>query len=664
MKKKFLIWIFALIINLLCQERSDAYSQFVHRRITEAVIKQNIVKLNGYLKEAGFVKGLEEYVIGNSIKWWIEEGSEKEDFSLDPGVLLTSHYYNPLTNKGLTEGGITIGESAYDRANNPTNYWSWKSARENFYRGITSTIDIVREVSLAHSFKALGHTMHLIQDMGVPAHTRDDMHMMNEPYENYTNERRRLLNYAPIPFPYWNASVSTRAPKQFWDLDSYNGSVAYDSGYIGLSEYSHANFFSKDTIFKYFPHPARENTNYYDFGLLPYTVITTPDNVNHNTFYISGYGKQSLAALKYLAEDLWSLPILPIKKYQLTLHLDNRCHEEYAQHLVPRAVGYSAGLLDYFFRGRIEITLPPKGVYAQTENRDQGFTSVTLLAKNTTPYDEEMTNGGIELVVKYRLALEDPFQSYPVPTTWEYSYIVVPELNNTRSIPRANPINLEFDLSQNPVPINATDIYLQVVYKGKLGQEEGAVAVGFKDISEPTPIDIYNSMDRICINGSWYVAGSPEALALGNQFNIDAYPHHLRNIYLRFSPINNPQGASPTDFNLHLPSLDAGDFFIREAFILSDYQFNYGYRVTVVNANPNDPYVTWFDPRVIPYMGIKNQTEYTVIEDPQVCAIYNMSAPCALYMRYYPTFNSFRDQEMWRGIAFPNASYPPGSVCP
>lgn len=660
MKRKFIIWIFCIATMILCQENLEAYSTDVHELITKRLIEQNIQKINNYFKDLGFVDGIEGFVNKKPIRKWIEEGSWKEDLNID---ILTSHFYDPLTNKGLTQGGLTIGESAYDRANNPTNYWSWKSARDNYYRGLTSTLKIEREVSLSHSFKALGHTMHLIQDMGVPAHTRDDMHM-NEPYENYTNERRRFLNYAQIPFPYWNASISPNAPKQFWDLDSYTGSVAYDSGYIGLSEYSHANFFSKDTIFKYFPHPARENTNYYDFGLLPYTVITTPDNINHNTFYISGYGKQKLAALKYIAEDLWSLPILPIKKYQLTLHLDNRCHEEYAHYLIPRAVGYSAGLLDYFFRGRIEVTLSPKGVYALTENRDQGFTKVTFMALNTTPAGEEMTDGSIELVVKYRLALEDPFQSYPVPTTWEYSYIVVPELNGIRSISRASPVKLEFDLSQNPIPINATDIYLQVVYRGKLGQEEGAVAVGFKDISEPTPIDIYNDMDRICINGGWYVAGSPEALTLGNQLNIDAYPHHLRNIYLRFSPIHNPQGASSTDFNLHLPSLDAGDFFIREAFILSDYQFNNGYRVTVVNANPNDPYVTWFDPRVILYMGIKNQTEYTVIEDPQVCAIYNMSAPCALYMRYYPTFNSFRDQEMWRGIAFPNASYPPGSVCP
>jgi len=108
------------------------------------------------------------------------------------------------------------------------------------------------------------------------AHTRDDMHVPyvdGEPYEVYTKENSTDLDYTLEPFPYWGVSINPNAPKQFWDLDHYTGAIAYDSGYIGLSEYTHANFLSKDTIFKYFPHPdpTPSNTNYYDFDSLPYT---------------------------------------------------------------------------------------------------------------------------------------------------------------------------------------------------------------------------------------------------------------------------------------------------------------------------------------------------------------------------------------------------------
>ena len=156
MKRRFLIWVFILISIILYQENLEAYSTEVHRRITISVIDQNIQKLNSYLKDIGLPNGVTELVMKKQVRKWIEHGSEWEDYDIGSVLdLLTSHYHNPLTNKGLTEGGITIGESAYDRANNQTNYWGWKGARENFYIGLTSTIKNWRETKLADSLDAL-----------------------------------------------------------------------------------------------------------------------------------------------------------------------------------------------------------------------------------------------------------------------------------------------------------------------------------------------------------------------------------------------------------------------------------------------------------------------------------------------------------------------------
>jgi len=38
-------------------------------------------------------------------------------------------------------------------------------------------------------------------------------------------------------------------------------------------------------------------------------------------------------------------------------HLTPRVHEDYARELIPRAIGYSAELIDYFFRGRLDVDL-------------------------------------------------------------------------------------------------------------------------------------------------------------------------------------------------------------------------------------------------------------------------------------------------------------------
>lgn len=703
MKKLTIIILFSLLY--LGNNVFSYDDERTHRQLTERAIDLSL--LSSYLRNNfGFQEGSSSIINGRTISWWLREGAYLED---DPICRATNHFHNPLDPWNLSYMsdepwyvnlwcGVTGFSTRYSNVTWGTGFLSpdgpeinrvnqqmgWDNAKYDYYIALTSVFSENHDTYLAKTFQALGQVLHLLQDVSVPAHVRNDFRSHLEfigitpqtlfkpsswfgnLFEHYVMNHPGFESIQSGPPSFTNPRVT-----DFWDTDQFRrGDPPPTNVPLGLAEFTNANYLSDNTIPN--NHPGPEHWFIYPMlNTTNYRICEdyAPDSTDI-VKYISRKDcpplSQERSADHFTAISLLNeeSSITNANISFLKLELDDNVHNTYAKELVPRAVSYSAALLDYFFRGSIEITLPPKGVYAQTENRDQGFTKVTLMALNTTAAGEEMPNGSIELVVKYRLALEDPFQSYPVPTTWDYSYIVVPELNNTQSIPRTSPVKLEFDLNQNPIPMNATDIYLQVVYKGKLGQEEGAVAVGFKDISEPTPIDIFNSMDRKCINGSWYVAGSPEALALGNQFNFDAYPHDLKNIYLRFSSMTDPKYASPTDYNLYIPSLFAGEFYLREAFILSDYQFNYGYRVTVVNANPNDPYVTWFDPRVIPYTGIKNQTEYTVIEEPEVCALFGLGAPCGVYMRYYPIFNSFRGQEMWRGVAFQNASYPPGSVCP
>jgi hypothetical protein len=68
---------------------------------------------------------------------------------------------------------------------------------------------------------------------------------------------------------------------------------------------------------------------------------------------------------------------------------------------------------------------------------------------------------------------------------------------------------LTFDFSAHPVPLDSSDLYLQVVYRGPIGPdainaEQDVVAVGTKDISEPTYFAFFNSSDYIDIGGVVY----------------------------------------------------------------------------------------------------------------------------------------------------------------
>jgi hypothetical protein len=64
----------------------------------------------------------------------------------------------------------------------------------------------------------------------------------------------------------------------------------------------------------------------------------------------------------------------------------------------------------------------------------------------------------------------------------------------------AQPVSFTF---ANKVPIEATDVYLQVVYRGPLGEEADAVAVATRDISEPTYVYEFATADQYlyCANG-------------------------------------------------------------------------------------------------------------------------------------------------------------------
>src|SRR5205823_798488 len=76
--------------------------------------------------------------------------------------------------------------------------------------------------------------------------------------------------------------------------------------------------------------------------------------------------------------------------------------------LIPRAVGYSAALYDYFFREQLEIAAPARFVYGRTvyqpDHPEIGFgqfTNLRMKVRNTTP-EEAMSNGTLTAVVHYR----------------------------------------------------------------------------------------------------------------------------------------------------------------------------------------------------------------------------------------------------------------------
>ena len=218
------------------------------------------------------------------------------------------------------------------------------------------------------------------------------------------------------------------------------------------------------------------------------------------------------------------------------------------------------------------------------------------------------------------------------------------------------------DLSSNPIPLYAIDVYLQIVYKGRLGNEDGAVVVGMKDISEPTPIDLFNNTDRSCINGSWYISGSPEAIALVDQ-NRDGIPewdihwHAIKDIYIKISsPVaSRPASSAEHDFTVAL--LEPGQF-TRAMYILSEPAFRYSMKSSWQPVDDSDGWMHLDTLHSFAGTAVRKQTDYYSI--PEICG---SDSRCVFYSN--PGQYEVRGNPMWwgGGIVYVNLPYPDGTVC-
>jgi len=174
-----------------------------------------------------------------SILDWIKAGSaiEDEDGQWKP-IRPRHHFHDPIRDFGLenqtdhpnwenyacTWTGLDLtGESALHWAavgtawQEPiTNDHYWGKAREEFYKALTENGESIREESLAKAFLNLGHILHLIEDVGVPAHSRNDfieahyrgikspLNFKDNPLENGLKDRLK--------------TITTRVPGRAQDL--------------------------------------------------------------------------------------------------------------------------------------------------------------------------------------------------------------------------------------------------------------------------------------------------------------------------------------------------------------------------------------------------------------------------------------------------------------
>ena len=134
----------------------------------------------------------------------------------DSGTRSLYHFYDPISSKGLKFGNKRFMPATdwVREKSAPQNDYTWDAALRAYAAGDDKA-----------AFIALGHVLHLLEDLGTPEHARNDPHPLNSPYEEFTR------NLVPTNL--------TKPPIVLGSVRDY---------FVSLAKYSNEHFYSADTI--------------------------------------------------------------------------------------------------------------------------------------------------------------------------------------------------------------------------------------------------------------------------------------------------------------------------------------------------------------------------------------------------------------------------------
>lgn len=388
MKYGFLKGILALVMvgYIFLPKCVLAYEVSTHEDMSE--IAALMSSLNAYLPMIGIASLDEELADANakqSIIKWLRKGAHDEDDTISTNFArYRNHFYDSQhSGAGYSYGPLT-GEPSPDWALEDsrtftTQSYSFKRARQYFYDALTLPNNN-REMWMARTFYTLGHVIHHIEDMAQPQHTRNDSHGgfvlgPKSRYELYTDKHRGEL---PFSDQYYNATNPVRfdTARNFWATGDGKG----------MAEFSSYNFLSAGTNFdtSLYPYPQRADALAHDEPANPLlesvgadipSECQTPNPPCVMTFYTThindNYRQEASADNPRTSTESIFDQDLKANNHPPAFSLNRFNFDAAHTFLIPRAVAYSAGLIDYFFRGRLEVedvTFPNTGISLSVRN--------------------------------------------------------------------------------------------------------------------------------------------------------------------------------------------------------------------------------------------------------------------------------------------------------
>lgn len=318
----------------------------------------------------------------------------------DTPIRWMNHFYEPNTGQGLLgfQTAKSWGQSKDTQKLYATGDQSWQTAIDEFVNGNNKK-----------AFTALGHFLHLIEDMTVPAHTRLDIHVFNggDPYEQWVKNNYKMEKF-----------IEPTVPK------------SPDNAFDYLALFSNKNFFSKDTI-----DLAKDYTIYYK---------ELDDN------------KYSKCALGEIGDLKFCKAHISSERFDEVYSIDDYVNSDYFAILAPKAISYSAGIIKLFFD-----TAEPLKEKKQAEN-NKLLQNLINYAQNLffTPAFAQTNNTEQLLRLASVPALAQTPEAQPAPTTKPITPTTSPQnITSPTSTPVLPQLLLPSPLSPEQWPTFLPEIY-------------------------------------------------------------------------------------------------------------------------------------------------------------------------------------------------------------
>jgi hypothetical protein len=535
-------------------------------------LQYNVEAYNAWIKRRMEIGGVEDP--GNTkrtILKWIKAGSNIEDEhgTYLPSIRPRHHFHDPIRNAGLDNKtdhpnygsffawatGIYTYE--FDVTGQSAKTWAidgfaeqeptgsaqcWAFARGTFYQALTMPNKSWREEDLAETFLDLGCVLHMIEDMGVPAHTRNDFLFAHyrpplgfgNPLEKHVEDEIKDLGAIPERWlEGWTPQAKVFSKlAHYWDVSGYVGQYVGTSppANWGLSERTNYQFLSQSTIFRvnngtkyYFPHPDPCNVG-------PHI----DSSWWYKRRYKTGYGITHLARTKF-TEKYVVEKYDPNHTYGPASHwpyrtetvpydttFDEAVYEDYAKVTVPRTIDYATGLANYFFRGRLNVE--PNWI-------DPNIVKLVITNESSNSGVPQTLKGGTFEI--YRDDANDTrTEINPVGITFTPQWTPASTLPNDGGLTKL--------IAQFAPPAERVKKYI-VVYKGNISEnpldpdpnDPNAIAVGILRCGyeivawaiDPTKGDKYGQVSNVP-QGSHFIAiaaGKRHCLALRSDGSIAAW---------------------------------------------------------------------------------------------------------------------------------------------